>query len=205
MANVTVRMETSAVKALTGVKFSLALDLLTNAQPGVVYVCVGKQHLTTPVGVVGCTLKFVSKDMDPATGVPDEGGYEDEYQLEDLPLEISDYMQGATVLNFAEKWDQLGEENEVTETYALATLPSLSSAVKKLIEFLGMQPADRSDKVPPKKNKHILYLAGSWMGGVPVMVRARMKCADDQPGVPVELTVRSTSEDVSMLLAGALA
>lgn len=35
-----------------------------------------------------------------------------------------------------------------------------SEAVNNIISFLGMQPCERSDKVPENKNSHILFLAG---------------------------------------------
>lgn len=65
-----------------------------------------------------------------------------------------------------------------------------------------MQPAERTDRVPAKRNKHVLYLSGNFIGDVPVLVRARMKQADQ--GVQMELTVRSTNADVSTLVASAI-
>lgn len=35
-------------------------------------------------------------------------------------------------------------------------------AVGNVIKFLGMQPCERSDKVPENKNAHTLYLAGKF-------------------------------------------
>lgn len=36
----------------------------------------------------------------------------------------------------------------------------LTEAVSNIVKFLGMQPCERSDKVPDNKNSHTLYLAG---------------------------------------------
>lgn len=36
----------------------------------------------------------------------------------------------------------------------------LTEAVGNIISFLGMQPCERSDKVPENKNSHVLFLAG---------------------------------------------
>lgn len=41
-------------------------------------------------GSFGCTLKFVSKEVDPSNGQPEEEGYDDEYQLEELDLGAAD-------------------------------------------------------------------------------------------------------------------
>jgi hypothetical protein len=65
-----------------------------------------------------------------------------------------------------------------------------------------MQACERSDQVPAKKTKHILYLSGNFLGGIHVLARARMKFVEGA-GVQMELTVRSTNDDVSTLIAGA--
>lgn len=42
----------------------------------------------------------------------------------------------------------------------------LTEAVNNIVKFLGMQPCERSDKVPDNKNSHTLYLAGELWGEV---------------------------------------
>lgn len=42
----------------------------------------------------------------------------------------------------------------------------LTEAVNNIVKFLGMQPCERSDKVPDNKNSHTLYLAGELWGKV---------------------------------------
>ena len=41
-------------------------------------------------GSFGCTLRFVSKEVDPSSGKPEEEGYQDEYQVEDCDLGAGD-------------------------------------------------------------------------------------------------------------------
>jgi len=74
------------------------------------------------------------------------------------------------VTNFAQEWDALGEEHQTVETFALSTMKDLQAAVNEIIEFLGMQPVDQSETVPAKRTKHILYLAGIFLGNIPVLV-----------------------------------
>jgi Coatomer gamma subunit appendage platform subdomain len=46
------------------------------------------------VATIPATLKFTVKDCDPTTGEPDsEEGYNDDYQLEDIDITVSDYVQ----------------------------------------------------------------------------------------------------------------
>lgn len=78
----------------------------------------------------------------------------------------------------------------------------LIDAVKEITDFLGMQPCDRSETVE-KKTKHTLLLSGEFLGGIPVLVRVRMKLAEGQ-GVQVELTARSKNDDVSTAIASAM-
>lgn len=148
-------------------------------------------------------MKFVSKEVDPSTGLPEESGFADEYKLEDLELAPRDYLQPTPISEFQTKWDELGDQFEVVETYALSTLKSLQAAVNEIIKTLGMAPSDNSDNVPAKRSKHILYLSGTFIGNIPVLVRARMKFVEGQ-GVQTEITVRSSNDDVSTLIAGAI-
>jgi Vesicle coat complex COPI, gamma subunit len=86
--------------------------------------------------------------------------YPDEYVLEDLELSVSDYVQRAMKANFPAAWEELGPTNELEDTYVLSSMKTLDEAVKSIIQFLGMQPCERSDKVPEGKSSHTLVLAG---------------------------------------------
>jgi hypothetical protein len=71
--------------------FIIPADAITADAPGVVYVSFTR---TAPqefaLSSFECTLKFVSKEVDPATGTPEEEGYDDEYQVEQLDLGAGD-------------------------------------------------------------------------------------------------------------------
>ena len=70
------------------------------------------------------TLRFVSKEVDPETGEPQEDGYDDEYQTEDLELGAGDYIT-PSYATFATEWDRLRSGSTATETFALTALESL--------------------------------------------------------------------------------
>ena len=76
-----------------------------------------------------------------------------------------------------------------------------TDAVKNIIQFLGMQPCERSDKVPEGKSSHTLYLAGMYRGGHDVLVRAKLALND---GVTMQITVRSTDPHASEVMANAV-
>lgn len=76
-----------------------------------------------------------------------------------------------------------------------------TEAVKQIIDYLGMQPCERSDKVPAEKSSHALLLAGMYRGGHDVLVRARL--AADQ-GVTMNISVRSKDVTVSEVILSAV-
>ena len=76
-----------------------------------------------------------------------------------------------------------------------------TEAVKQIIDYLGMQPCERSDKVPGDKSSHGLLLAGVYRGGHDVLVRARL--AFDQ-GVTMNISVRSKDATVSEVILSAV-
>ena len=66
---------------------------------------------------------------------------------------------------------------------------------------MGLQPCERSDKVPEGKNMHTLYLAGVYRGGHDVLVRAKMVLDES---VTMQLTVRSTDPHSSEVIVSAV-
>jgi coatomer protein complex subunit gamma len=123
--------------------------------------------LTTPedlsdwVGSITSSLKFIVKDCDPTTGEPDsEEGFADEYMLEELEVTVADYVQRVVKANFGAAWEELGAANELEDTFALSSMKTLDDAVKTIMQFLGMQPCERSEKVTEGKSSHTLLLAG---------------------------------------------
>uniref|UniRef100_A0A8C6XKW2 Coatomer subunit gamma n=1 Tax=Naja naja TaxID=35670 RepID=A0A8C6XKW2_NAJNA len=193
LEKVTVQMEPS--EAYVVLRCIPAPSLSYN-QPGMCYTLV---HLplddpTTVACTFSCTMKFTVRDCDPNTGVPDDDGYDDEYVLEDLELTLSDHREEATCSS-----SRLEETNPSSCCRFFSKSLFNVEAVNNIVKFLGMQPCERSDKVPENKNSHTLYLAGMFRGGLDVLVRARLALGD---GVTMQVTVRSIVETpVDVILA----
>lgn len=66
---------------------------------------------------------------------------------------------------------------------------------------MGMQPCERSNRVPADKSAHTLLLAGVYRGGIDVLVRAKLALKD---GVTMQLTVRSGDPIVSEVVMSAV-
>ncbi|XP_061178687.1 coatomer subunit gamma-2-like [Saccostrea echinata] len=172
-------------------------------KPGTTYTMVRlPEDAQLVTGTFSCVLKFIVKDCDPNTGEPDDEGYEDEYVLEDVEVTVADHVQRVIKPNFSASWEEVGPENELEDTYALSTVKTLEDAVKQIIQFMGMQPCERSDKIPEGKSSHTLYLAGVYRGGHDALVRAKLALSNN--GVTMQLTVRSTDPDASEVLATAI-
>lgn len=81
--------------------------------------------------------------------------------LEDLEITLGDQIQRISKVNWAAAWEEAAESSiEMEDTYALSTMNSLEEAVKNIIQFLGLQPAERTDRISEGKTTHTLLLAG---------------------------------------------
>ncbi|XP_065910406.1 coatomer subunit gamma-2-like isoform X1 [Dysidea avara] len=171
-------------------------------QPGTCYTLV---EITDPDAISGTflnTLKFQVKDCDPTTGEPDNDvGYADEYVLENIDITLADHVQRLVRPNFAVSWDEIGEENQVEETFTLSSMKDIEDAVKQMIAFMGMQPCERSDVVE-KKSSHMLLLSGVFRGGHDVLVKAKLAMSQ---AVSAKITVRSDHLGVCELVAASVA
>lgn len=106
--------------------FIIPIPSLPSNTTSVIYV-----SFTSPtpfaLGTFTNSLKFISKEVDPESGEPEEEGYDDEYQVEELELGVGDYMEGSYAA-FGSEWDRLRSGPGGTETFALTALESLKGA-----------------------------------------------------------------------------
>ena len=119
-------MEATAESSLSD-DFSIPIpSLSSNNAAGVVYVSFTR---TEPeeytLASYACTLKFISKDVDPSSGEAQEEGYEDEYHLEEVELGAGgDYIL-PSYATFSSEWDSLRKKAAATETFALGAMESI--------------------------------------------------------------------------------
>lgn len=183
--------------------FIIPIPKMSN-EPGIIYVSYTR---TNPeyyaLGSFNCTLKFISKEVDPISGEPEEEGYEDEYQIEDVELGVGDYII-PTYLTFTTEWDRLRTGATATETFQLSALKSLKSACDTLIELLNLEPLGGTEN-PSSTTVHTLQLAGMLCGGEGnILVRTRMTFSSDQ-GVTIEMSARAEKPKAVQLVMSAIA
>jgi hypothetical protein len=109
--------------------FLIPVARLNTSEPGTVYVAFkNASGASYPSSTFTNILKFTSKEIDPSTGEPEEEGYEDEYQVEDLELGGADWVIPTFATNFDEIWDTIDTEtgDEASETLILSGSKSIT-------------------------------------------------------------------------------
>lgn len=179
-------------------EFIVPCSKLPSSEPGVVYVAfkkLGGEH-SFPLTSFSNNLKFTSKEIDPTTGDPEETGYEDEYQVEDLDLTGSDYVIPAFAGSFDHVWEQTGANgNEASETFQLSNAKSIAGATEQLISALSLQPLEGTD-VALSNSTHTLKLYGKTVLGGRVAATVRMAYSA-KSGVTTKVSVRAEEDGVA--------
>jgi coatomer subunit gamma len=114
--------------------FLIPIASLATNDPGTVYVAFknvsGVQYPTCSFTNI---LKFTSKEIDPSTGEPDDTGYDDEYQIEDLELGGTDYVLPAFAGSWETVWDGTSGRDEATETLVLSNAKDISGKLHSFV------------------------------------------------------------------------
>ena len=118
--------------------FIIPAPTLSSANsPGVVYVSFTREAPDDyATASLPCVLKFVSKEVDPATGEPEAEGYEDEYQLEEVELAAGGDYIIPSYSNFSAEWDRLRTGASITETFTLSSMESIKGNAMIISTFL---------------------------------------------------------------------
>lgn len=184
--------------------FVPAAKLVTDVA-GTVYVSFSKLsgEKSYPVCSFTNVLKFSTKEIDPSTGQPEETGYDDEYQVEDLDLVGSDYLVPAFARNFSHVWEEIGSSGEeAEETLQLSGLSSISDATEKLSKLLSLQPLEGTD-IPINTTTHTLKLFGKTVTGTRVAVNIRMAYSI-KTGITSKIVVRAEEPGIPALVLASI-
>ena len=177
-------------------------SLTTDSGSGAAYVSYTREFPDDFASArLSATVKFVSKEIDPTSGEPEEEGYDDEYQVENLELGPVDYIT-PTYAAFDSEWDKLASGVTLVERFALSNSKSLVEVCTQLIDLFGMQPLGGTEH-PTDQFLHTLKLSGLVAGGGKVLAQCRMTYSPSR-GVALELGVRAEAEKDAQLLLGAL-
>lgn len=141
LENVTVAMESSG-EGLTD-DFTIPIPSISAADGvQIVYVSFTRDDPEDyALGSFACTLKFVSKEVDPTTGLPEESGYEDEYQLEEVELGAGGDYIVPNYVSFDSEWEKLAKNATAEEEFSLSSMASIKGTF--LFIFLGNSDAHK--------------------------------------------------------------
>lgn len=189
-----------------------ANSLDSNSPSGKVYVSFTKVEGEEgfPQGTLSCTLRFLSKEVDPSTGQAEEEGFEDSYEIEAVEIGVADYVLGR-FSDFNREWEDGGAfKEQAVETYELTAVASLKDACDLLIPLLGLTPLAGTE-TPLSTSVHTLNLAGAVVCGASegktkpskVLTRARMTYSSSA-GVGLELSVKGETEQAVGLVMSAI-
>ncbi|KAF1983878.1 Coatomer, gamma subunit [Aulographum hederae CBS 113979] len=185
-------------------EFTIPAPLLKTDEPGTVYVAFKRAEDSSAFLATSFTnvLKFTSKEIDPTTSEPEEVGYEDEYQVEDLELAGADYVIPAFAGSFDNVWEQTGSGDEASETLQLSNMKSIADATEQLAKILSLQPLDGTD-VALSSSTHTLKLYGKTITGGKVAATVRMAYSA-KTGVTMKIDARAEEEGVAALVVGSV-
>ncbi|XP_076248616.1 coat protein (coatomer) gamma isoform X2 [Calliopsis andreniformis] len=174
-------------------------------EPGTTYTVLKyPEDVHASVATIPTTLRFIARDCDPITGVPDaEQGYNDEYMLEDLEVTLADQVHGIgnKGLDFSNAWEAAVAKgfDKLEETFALGpSVTSLEGAIRSLTGFLGLDAVEQTNRVQANAAVHNLLLSGVFRGGKEVLARATLALSGTQ--VTMQLSVLCQDPDVAELI-----
>jgi coatomer protein complex subunit gamma len=136
--------------------FIIPAPKLSPNEPGVVYVAfkkLGGEH-SVPIASFTNILKFTSKEIEPTTGEPEESGYDDEYQVEDLELTGSDYVIPTFAGSFDHVWEQTGANGEEeSETLQLSNMKGIAGMFPHpFVNKLSLDYDTNDSQMPPSNS-----------------------------------------------------
>jgi coatomer protein complex subunit gamma len=152
--------------------------------------------------VFNCELKFTIVQVDPTTGEEEGESYEEEYPLEDLDLSISDFIAQTAVSDFRRSWESIGNAHEMLQKFSLQE-KDVASAVKAVIDCMGMKACDGTHTVKPSAKQHMLHLSGTFLGGATVVSRAQVSLAPSK-AIILKIATRSGSDEVTRMVSQCL-
>jgi len=146
-----------------------------------------------------CELKFMVTQFNLDTGEEEGDSIEEEYTLENVEINVSDFITQTSVRDFKRSWAASAGEGEVLQKFSLRQ-NKLDDAIATLIECLGLQVCDGTGRVRPGAKQHMIHLSGTFLEGVTVLARAQVSMGSSNTTV-LKIAVRSKSATVSKMVA----
>eukprot|EP00811_Abedinium_folium_P000011 NODE_1000_length_2657_cov_12.162846.p1 GENE.NODE_1000_length_2657_cov_12.162846~~NODE_1000_length_2657_cov_12.162846.p1 ORF type:complete len:660 (+),score=200.88 NODE_1000_length_2657_cov_12.162846:499-2478(+) len=150
------------------------------------------------VGLFGAALHYIYKEED------DDLGYEDEYPVENVQIQVGDYNQPRALPpgQWKSVWEQQGLQGESIQQVSL-NFKSVDLAVDGIMAALNMEACDRTGKAEQGVRAHTLNLSSTFLGGYTVLVKALIGM-DPTHGCVAKVAARSGGLGVADVVARAI-
>ena len=174
--------------------------------PSSAFIAIAREEGVYPLGCCPTKLSFVMCDVDTVSGDADEEGYSDSYEVEDIVLNASDFIQSASMEDWADQWEVLEGKSESSQVYSFPPhkFKSLVLAVQSLLNGLGLAACEGTGEPPAKVRTHSVCMSGRLVGEIWVLAKAKV-VLDATNAIHLELVVRSESEEAAEFVSGGLA
>lgn len=182
------------------VLFTKPIESLKHNDSGQTYILLKRPH-DLYQGIFSVDLKFNILECDPSTGEAydeDDEGEEEEFPVEPLDLETTDFVAKTQINNFKTAWEAIGKSDEVLAKYDLPHYKSLKDAISAVIDFLGLRPCEGTDSVALNASSQNVLLSGNFLGGTKVLARSIFALGEQ--GVQLKIAIRSEDGNISQLL-----
>eukprot|EP00761_Pharyngomonas_kirbyi_P008188 gb/GECH01008199.1/.p1 GENE.gb/GECH01008199.1/~~gb/GECH01008199.1/.p1 ORF type:complete len:868 (+),score=209.99 gb/GECH01008199.1/:1-2604(+) len=166
LENVSVEMDIEAGDLEEGFAVNASSLSFNNTAP--VFVVFSKDPDNITAAEFSNVLKYTVKELD-EDGEPEDDGFEDEYPLEDVVLDIFDYLR-PWYCDFDQQWDNV--ENNMSRKFTLKK-KSIQSVVNTILDILCI-PAHSGTENVQNASQHKLLVAGEFLNGTGLLVKASM-------------------------------
>eukprot|EP00760_Papus_ankaliazontas_P017519 PhM_4_TR1729/c0_g1_i1/m.30618/K17267/COPG; coatomer subunit gamma len=180
-------------------KFTLPVARIAPGATEHLYMVFEKHPEGYPTGTFENTLEFAVVDVEDQD---EAGGDADDYPIEKLKLTIADYLAPKDFGDFAARWEELGDEQETVNTYALPDIRNLTLAATKFVDFFQLFVASGSLEATGGKvttKSHTICMSGAMMlpsgDSTPMLLRAKVFVASDNT-VAMEIAARGYSPEI---------
>lgn len=180
---------------------STSSSKIKNGEVGTVYALL--KLPMDPLNIIGdcsnCIMKFTLIDS------ANSASFADQYDIEDIPIVVGDYITSVETYSFDTEWNALGSEHELNEAFLLNTFTSVESATQSVLNILAMNVV--SDNVllsDQGVEKRVVKLFGLFKMNTQIAVVLEFSQLPNIKGVTVNAFFRTTDPVASEILISSL-
>ena len=185
-------------------QFTVVSPLLRVNARAFTYVCFNRTIDIASSARFTCSLHFISKEIDPLSGQPDEVGYEDDYLLEDVEVTFFDFVSPLKLNNALDDWNSLPTSTEIIEHVDMGQHGSLDDALHSFISVTKLSFCHVFDVSGGSGLTRSYMLAAAVNWNEKILVKVEF-VVDATHNVVADVTARSGKDAITAAFQSALA